>query len=105
MDAMLGTMPEKTLKLQETRPGLLIRRLLRGREAWKVKYREAKAAIRAQRVRIRDLEASRQQWREIADRADNEKRDLEAALAKRHQDQSATGTESTAQKKVTVGPG
>ena len=76
---------EKKLKLQESRPGLLIRRLLRGRGEWKRKCRESKESIQGQRVRIRDLEASRDQWREAADRAESEKRQLELELAKMRQ--------------------
>jgi hypothetical protein len=58
--------------LQESRPGLVIRRLLRGRAEWKRKCRETKEALQAQRVRIRDLEASRDHWREVAERAQRE---------------------------------
>ena len=101
MEAMLESTPEtvRVLKLQETRPGLLIRRLLQGREAWKSKCHAAKEEIRAQRVRIRDLEVSRQQWREIADRTDNQNHRLEDELSKLRQFRSANETKSTAKKK------
>jgi hypothetical protein len=58
--------------LQESRPGLVIRRLLRARAEWKRKCRETKDALQAQRVRIRDLEASRDHWREVAEQAQRE---------------------------------
>jgi len=90
---------ERTLKLQESRPGLLIRRLLRGREEWKRKCREAKDAIQAQRVRIRDLEASRQQWRATAERVEQEKLQGELELAKLRQ--SIVEHPAVFQKKVT----
>lgn len=60
--------------LQESRPGLFIQRLLWGRAEWKRKCRESKEALQAQRVRIRDLEASRDHWREVAEQA---QRDLQ----------------------------
>ena len=85
MVATMDAAVERTLKLQESRPGLLIRRLLRGREEWKRKCREAKDAIQAQRVRIRDLEASRQQWRATAERVEQEKLQGELELAKLRQ--------------------
>jgi hypothetical protein len=76
---------EKGLKLSESRPGLVIRRLLQGREEWKRKCRAAKDALQDQRVRIRDLEASREHWRGVAERAEQEKRHGELELAKLRQ--------------------
>lgn len=77
MEATLG----RKLKLQESRPALVIGRLLQGRGEWKRKCREAKVAIQGQRVRIRDLEVSRDQWRKTAELAESEKRQLELELA------------------------
>jgi len=99
MVATMDAAVERTLKLQESRPGLLIRRLLRGREEWKRKCREAKDAIQAQRVRIRDLEASRQQWRATAERVEQEKLQGELELAKLRQ--SIVEHPAVFQKKVT----
>ncbi len=99
MEATMDAAVERTLKLQESRPGLLIRRLLRGREEWKRKCREAKDAIQAQRVRIRDLEASRQQWRATAERVEQEKLQGELELAKLRQ--SIVEHQAVFQKKVT----
>jgi TRAP-type C4-dicarboxylate transport system substrate-binding protein len=60
--------------LRESRPGLFIQRLLSARTEWKRKCREAKETLQAQRVRIRDLEASRDHWRAVAEQA---QRDLQ----------------------------
>lgn len=67
--------------LRESRPGLVIQRLLRGRSEWKRKCGESKDVLQAQRVRIRDLEASRDHWREVAQQAQREQERLRGELA------------------------
>jgi hypothetical protein len=72
---------QRRLKLAESRPGLVIRRLLQGRTEWKQKCGAAKQTIQTQRVRIRDLETSREHWREVAEQARREQGELQAEVA------------------------
>ena len=52
----------------QTPPRILIPKLLRSRDAWKVKATQRKAERKALQIRIRDLTASRTRHRQRADR-------------------------------------
>lgn len=82
--------------LQESRPGLVIRRLVRGRSEWKRKCRESKDVLQAQRVRIRDLEASRDHWRDVAEEAQREQARLRGELAEQQRAAAARVAEQAA---------
>lgn len=91
MDAEL----QERRTLEESRPWLVIRRLRQGRAEWKRKCRETKDTVQAQRVRIRDLQASRDHWREVAEQAQRDLERLSAELRRVAVEQAAG-----AQKKV-----
>ena len=51
----------------QTPPRILIPKLLRSRDAWKVKATQCKAERKALQIRVRDLAASRARHRQRAD--------------------------------------
>ena len=55
---------------------LLIPKLLTSRAGWKAKAGERKRLLKAARIRVRDLEASRARWRERALAAERQATDL-----------------------------
>ena len=96
--------------LDESRPGLVIDRLREGRARWKRKCQATKEALQVQRVRIRDLQASRDRWREVAEQAQREREQLQADLdrvtaARSADDKKSNGTvgnEGTVENEGTV---
>lgn len=68
-----------------TPPRILIPKLLAGRDGWKRKAGDRKRRLKAARIRIRDLEASRCRWHDRADTAEREAGDLRRELAQAQQ--------------------
>ena len=56
-------------RLMETRPRLLAKFFQRSRDNWKRKYQQVKGEIKGFQIRVRDLEQSREQWRDEAERS------------------------------------
>ena len=69
----------------QTPPRILIPKLVAGREGWKAKAGDRKKRLKAAGIRIRDLEASRQGWRERASAAAVEVRELRQQLRQAQQ--------------------
>lgn len=69
----------------QTPPRILIPKLVAGREGWKSKAGDRKKRLKAAGIRIRDLEASRQGWRERARAAAVEVRELREQLRQAQQ--------------------
>jgi hypothetical protein len=51
---------------------ILIPKLVSSRDGWKAKAQERKKRLKAARIRIRDLEASRKDWRQRATAAEEQ---------------------------------
>jgi hypothetical protein len=58
-----------------TPPRILIPKLVASRDGWKLKAGERKRRLKAARIRIRDLETSRDLWRERARAAEEQARE------------------------------
>ena len=63
-------------RLMETRPRLLAKFFQRSRDNWKRKYQQVKGEIKGFQIRVRDLEQSREQWRDEAERSRREQQRL-----------------------------
>lgn len=59
---------------------ILLPKLLKSRDAWKAKSDRRKAQLKAAKIKIRDCSASRDMWRERAERLAQENRQLRADL-------------------------
>ena len=59
---------------------ILLPKLLKSRDDWKAKSHQRKAALKAATVKIRDLLASRNMWRQRAERLQEENRQLQERL-------------------------
>jgi len=73
---------------------ILIPKLLVGRAGWKRKAGERKRRLKAARIRIRDLEASRDRWRERASAAEREVGELRQQHAQTQQALAAANAEA-----------
>lgn len=51
---------------------ILVPKLVKSRDGWKAKANERKKRLKAARIRMRDLEASRQVWRQRAETAEEQ---------------------------------
>ena len=60
---------------------ILIPKLIRSREGWKEKSGERRKCLKAAKIRVRDLEASREQWRQRAEQAERELATLRGELS------------------------
>ena len=71
---------------------ILVPKLLKSRNAWKGKSDRRKAQLKAAKIKIRDCSASRDMWRERAERLVQENRQLREQLehAEREQTQMQT---------------
>ena len=67
----------------QTPPRILIPKLVKSRDGWKQKANARKRKLKAAKVRVRDLEASRDSWRERALAAEKASRDLQGEQAKK----------------------
>ena len=59
---------------------ILLPKLLKSRDAWKAKSDRRKAQLKAAKIKIRDCSASRDRWRERAERLARENRQLREQL-------------------------
>jgi chromosome segregation ATPase len=59
---------------------ILVPKLLKSRDAWKAKSDRRKADLKAAKIKIRDCSASRDMWRERAERLDEENCQLREQL-------------------------
>ena len=69
----------------QTPARILIPKLVASRDGWKGKAGERKRRLKAAQIRIRDLEASRERWRERASAAEREACELRQQLEQAHQ--------------------
>ncbi len=65
----------------QTPPRILIPKLVKSRDAWKAKATARKAERKALEIRVRDLEASRNSYRQHAEQLRQRVRELEQQLA------------------------
>jgi chromosome segregation ATPase len=63
-----------------TPPRILLPKLLKSRDDWKAKSHERKAQLKSAKIKIRDLSASRDMWRERAEQSQRETRRLQEQL-------------------------
>lgn len=78
----------------QTPPRILIPKLVKSRDGWKIKANQRKRKLKAAAVRVRDLEASRDSWRARAEAAELQIRQSTETLAKSEQALSVAQTES-----------
>jgi hypothetical protein len=74
----------------------LIPKLVAGRDRWKEKAGERKRRLKSAQVRIRDLEGSRELWRERAEAAERRAAELERAATASSAELAAARDESAA---------
>lgn len=76
-----------------TPPRILLPKLLKSRDDWKAKSDQRKADLKAAKVKIRDLSASRKRWRERTEQLEKEVSQLRAraeqAESKLHKTEAA----------------
>ena len=65
---------------------ILIPKLVRGREGWKARANARKKKLKAAVIRIRDLEDSRQKWKDRCQAAEAELRELQARCDQRERE-------------------
>jgi chromosome segregation ATPase len=84
-----------TIKAQtfRTPSRILIPKLVAGRKGWKTKAGERKRRLKAARIRIRDLQASRERWHERASVAEEQVAELKRQLEQSQQEFAATRSE------------
>jgi chromosome segregation ATPase len=75
---------------------ILIPKLVVGRDRWKEKAGERKRRLKSLQIRIRDLEGSRELWRERAEAAERRAAELERAAAAASKELAALRDESSA---------
>ena len=83
----------------QTPPRILIPKLVRSRDAWKIKATNRKTQRKALEIRVRDLEASRDRHRRHAEQLQQRVAQLEQQLAARR-----TAPAPTAPPKNATGP-
>jgi len=75
---------------------VLIPKLVTGRERWKAKAGERKRRLKSAQIRLRDLEGSRELWRERAELAERRLAELERAATAASAELAAVRDESAA---------
>jgi chromosome segregation ATPase len=60
---------------------ILLPKLLKSRDGWKAKSHQRKAELKTAKIKIRDLLASRNKWRERAKQLQEDKQQLQERLA------------------------
>lgn len=78
----------------QTPARILIPKLVASRDGWKCKAGERKRRLKAARIRIRDLEASRARWQERARAAEREACELRQQLEQAHRAVAAANVEA-----------
>jgi hypothetical protein len=87
-------MDGKTMTMSEIRQSfrtplhILVPKLLKSREGWKAKSDRRKARLKAAQIKIRDCSASRDMWRERAERLAEENRQLREQLERAEREQA-----------------
>jgi hypothetical protein len=69
----------------QTPPRILIPKLVRSRDGWKLKANQRKRKLKSATIRIRDLEASRDTWRARAEAAELQAERSQQQMAKSEQ--------------------
>ena len=83
-----------------TPPRILIPKLVESRDAWKAKATERKAQRKALQIRVRDLEASRDQHRQRADELQQRNVELQQRITQLESELAAARTvDSSVEKK------
>jgi chromosome segregation ATPase len=59
---------------------ILVPKILKSRDAWKAKSDHRKAELRSAQIKIRDLTLSRERWRQAAQTAQEQVRELQKQL-------------------------
>lgn len=75
---------------------ILIPKLVAGRDRWKRQAGERKRRLKSAQIRIRDLEGSREWWRERTEVAERQVAELERAAAATSAELAAARDESAA---------
>jgi chromosome segregation ATPase len=78
----------------QTPTRILIPKLLKSRDGWKLKANQRKRLLKSAKVRIRDLEASRNLWRERAEAAEQKVRESHSQATKAEQARADLQTEN-----------
>ena len=73
---------------------ILIPKLVKSRAGWKAKANQRKKRLKAARVRIRDLEISRESWKDRAHDAENQVAELKQQLEQSQQELVSVGNEN-----------
>ena len=72
-----------------TPPRILIPKLVASRDGWKTKAGQRKRRLKAARIRIRDLQASRERWHQRASAAEEQVAELKRQLEQTQQELAA----------------
>jgi peptidoglycan hydrolase CwlO-like protein len=94
-----SVLDSKEYPLLDSRPRALAQSFRMSRDNWKRKCQEAKAELKSLRGRIRDLELSRDKWRDDAEMSQNEERRLQNEI-ERLQSDLAISAEAIAQESL-----
>ncbi len=86
-------------RLMETRPRVLANFFEESRDNWKRKCQEALAEVKQFRDKVRDIQVSRQMWREQAEQSRLEQQRLAAEVQRLQEQLEAT---AAVEKKVSV---
>lgn len=100
MDGTTMTMSEIRSSFR-TPVRILLPKLLKSRDAWKAKSDRRKAQLKAAKIKIRDCSASRDRWRERAERLGEENRQLRDQLAHVQRECKQTQAQLAEQEKKT----
>jgi chromosome segregation ATPase len=77
-----------------TPPRILVPKLVDSRDGWKVKATQRKKKLKAAHIRIRDLNMSREGWKQKTNDAENRIAELERQLAQAQQDAATSRDEN-----------
>jgi chromosome segregation ATPase len=77
--------PAKTIESFRTPSRILLPKLLRSRDGWKRKAGERKRSLKAAQVKVRDLQISREHWKEQVEAARRECEQLREQLRESQQ--------------------
>lgn len=69
---------------------ILLPKLLKGRDAWKAKSHERKAQLKSAKIKIRDVSASRDKWRERTEQLQEQNEQLQQRLERAERELDAT---------------
>jgi chromosome segregation ATPase len=68
---------------------ILLPKLLKSREDWKAKSHERKAQLKSAKIKIRDLSASRDKWRERTEQLQEQNEQLQERLERAERERDA----------------